>query len=281
MPEIHPTVIVDGDVELAGDVLLGPHCVLHGPIRIGPGTRLIGHVYVQGPLEMGRENLVYPFTTLGFCAQHVKADPRSPGPGTRIGDGNVIREQVSIHRAFLDERPTTIGDRNYFMADSHVGHDSVVGHGNTLVNGAQLGGHVVMGDRVVVGGNTGIHQHCRVGTGAMLSGGVGASSDVPPWFMVTAINYAPGPNLVGLRRAGYGSQDVDDVRFAYRVICREGLGRTRMLERLSERAGRPLIDQYVAFVETASRAMVSARARRARQSGDAGAGGPVEGDDPA
>ena len=120
MPSIHPTAVLEGDVSLADDVAVGPNCVLIGPITIGAGSRLVGNVWLHGPLRMGEGNVVYPFACLGFAPQHAKFDPATAGPGVLIGDGNTIREHVTIHRAFTDEAPTTLGDRNFLMASSHA-----------------------------------------------------------------------------------------------------------------------------------------------------------------
>jgi UDP-N-acetylglucosamine acyltransferase len=173
MPTVHPTSLLDGAVELGEDVTIGPSCVLTGPIRIGRGTRLIGHAYLQGPLELGADNVVYPFVCLGFAPQHLRFDPRTPGQGLTVGDGNTFREHVTIHRAFAEEHPTTIGNRNYFMGGTHAGHDCRVGDECVLVNGALLGGHVTLQDAVTVGGGTVVHQFVRIGRGAMLSGSMG------------------------------------------------------------------------------------------------------------
>src|SRR5437870_12468274 len=128
---IHPSAILEGDIQLADDVAIGPHCVLTAPpgtsITLGTGTRLIGNVYLQGPLAMGAHNTIYPFVTLGFPPQDLKWDPSIPGAGVRIGSGNVFREHVTIHRATSHETPTVIGEHNYWMACSHAGHDAHVG----------------------------------------------------------------------------------------------------------------------------------------------------------
>jgi UDP-N-acetylglucosamine acyltransferase len=264
MAEIHPTADLQGDVELAADVVIGPHCVLIGPLRLGPGCRLTGHVYLHGPLIMGSENLVYPFTCLGFAPQHARFDPATPGRGLLIGDGNTFREHVTVHRAFTDERPTLIGDRNLFMVGSHVGHDCHVGNECTLVNSVALGGHVVMADRAIVGGGTVVHQFVRIGRGAMLSGGLGATMDVPPFFMLTGINVCGSLNLVGMRRAGMPRADIDEVRWVYRTLYREGLALRSAIDVLRTRADRPLIREYVEFLDSSTRGICSAHSKAIR-----------------
>src|SRR5688572_28308164 len=173
MAQVHATAILEGDIQLGDDVIVGPNCVLNGPITIGAGTRLIGNVYLQGPLTMGERNTIYPFVTLGFPPQDLKWDPAVAGAGLVIGSGNTFRESVTIHRATSHETPTSVGDKNYWMVNSHAGHDCRIGSNCIFANGTLLGGFVRVDDRVTTGGNTMVHQYCRVGRGAMLSGGVG------------------------------------------------------------------------------------------------------------
>lgn len=267
-PEIHPTSILQGDIRLADDVVIGPHCVLTAPpdaaITIGTGTRLIGNVYLQGPLVVGERNTLYPLVTLGFPPQDLKWDPEVPGAGLRIGSGNTFREHVTIHRATSHETPTIVGDNNYWMANSHAGHDARIGNNCIFANGVLLAGFVRVDDKVIFGGNATLHQFVRVGRGVMFSGLVGVGLDVPPFFMVTGINYAGSINLVGLRRAGYTSDQIDEVRWVYKLLCREGLPRTKALEVLREKAGSPLIDEYIAFIETSKRGICTARPKAAR-----------------
>jgi UDP-N-acetylglucosamine acyltransferase len=210
---------------------------------------------------MGPGNVVYPFACLGFAPQHAKFDPATHGPGLQIGHSNTFREHVTVHRAFTNEGPTTIGDRNTFMVNSHVGHDCRVGNDVVLVNAALLGGHVVVSDRVIVGGATAVHQFVRVGRGSMLSGGVATSVDVPPFFMLTGINVCGSLNLIGMRRSGMSHQQIDDVRWVYRTVCRQGLGLRSAIEVLRQRAERPLVAEYIAFLDASTRGVGTGRAR--------------------
>jgi UDP-N-acetylglucosamine acyltransferase len=269
MPTIHPTSILEGNIDVADDVTIGPHCVLDGkagPIRIGPGSRLLGNVYLTGPLTLGERNTIYPFACLGFSPQDLKWDPDRPGAGLVIGNGNIFRESVTVHRATSDETPTRIGNDNYWMAGSHAGHDCLVGNQCTFVNAALLGGHVQVADRVVVGGLTAAHQFVRLGRGAMLSGGVGLTQDLPPFFMLTAINLVGSINLVGLRRSGASPDMIEDVRWVYRVLYRQGLSLSSALQALRERSDRPVIAEYVTFLEESKRGICTARAKAGRAS---------------
>lgn len=264
MPTVHPTSLLEGEVTLADDVHVGPNCVLTGPIRLGPGCRLVGNVYLQGPLTMGAGNVVYPFACLGFAPQHVRYDPAEPGRGLTIGDGNTFREHVTIHRAYESERPTEIGDRNYFMANSHAGHDCRIGNDGTFVNNSMLAGHVEIGDRVIVGGGASVHQFCRIGRGVMMSGNMGTGKDIPPFFMLTGINICGSINLVGLRRSGQPRDVIDNVRWTYRVLYREDRTLASALTELRTRADRPMIAEYIEFIETSKRGMCPGAGQTAR-----------------
>jgi UDP-N-acetylglucosamine acyltransferase len=264
MPQVHPSAILDGEITLADDVTIGPGCVLNGPVAIASGTRLIGNVYLQGPIQLGADNVVYPFTCLGFAPQHAKYDPATPGRGLRIGARNTFREHVTVHRAFTEEGPTTIGDRNFFMANSHVGHDAHIGSDCTFVNAALVAGHVTIEDRVLMGGGSGVHQFCRVGTGAMFAGITATTNDVLPWFMHTANNICGAINIVGLRRSGFDKQQIDDVRWVYRLFCRSKLPLPKAIEELRQRSDSPIVADYLRFLELSKRPICTARGKSAR-----------------
>ncbi|MFO1349361.1 MAG: acyl-ACP--UDP-N-acetylglucosamine O-acyltransferase [Gammaproteobacteria bacterium] len=261
MAQIHATAVLDGEIDLAEDVSIGPYCVLTGLIRIGAGSRLFGNVYLQGPLMLGAGNVLYPFVCLGFAPQSLGYDPSQPGQGLVIGDGNTFREGVTIHRAMTGAGPTRVGDRNYCMANSHIGHDAQIGSHCVFANGTLFGGHVHIGDRVVTGGNAAVHQFCRVGRGAMLSGVAGLSRDLPPYFMLTGINIAGSINLIGLRRSGLPRSSVDDVRWVYRTLYRRGLSLSEARAELeSARDERPIVAEYLEFLDCSERGLCPADA---------------------
>lgn len=262
MPRIHPTAIVDPRVELADDVEIGPYCILEGRIRIGSGTRLRGHCFLQGPLEIGEGNDLWPFCSIGVAPQTLDFDPAMDGPGTVIGNRNVFREHSSVHRAIHETEPTRIGNHNLFMDSGHAGHDVQMGDRIVVANGAAIGGHAIIEDHVIIGGNSGVHQFVRLGRGCFLSGSGGSALDVMPWFTVTLLNVAGSFNIIGLRRHGFTSEQIDTVRWVYRLFCRSGLPVATAKERLAERAGDPIIDEYLAFISKSSRALCTMRGRR-------------------
>jgi len=255
MPEIHATAIVGKEAQLADDVAVGPYCVLRGRVRVGPGTRLLGHVHLEGPLELSARNVVYPFAALGFAPQHLAWDPGRPGAGLVIGSDNTIREGVTISRAASDETPTRVGSHGYWMANSHAGHDCRVGDRCVIANGVLLGGSVELGDGVVIGGNTAIHQGCQIGRGALLTGAVGLNKDLPPFFTLTGHNTAGSVNLVGMRRSAMPRAEIDDVRWAYKVLYRRGLSYRSALEELETRSERPIVAEMLAFLRASKRGL--------------------------
>ena len=261
MTRIHPTAIIDSQVELAEDVEIGPYCLLEGRIRIGAGNRLRGHCFMQGPMEIGEGNDFWPFCCIGVAPQTSHFDPSKEGPGTHIGDQNVFREHSSVHRSIHETEPTRIGNQNLFMDSAHAGHDVVLGNRIVLANGSALGGHVIVEDDVIIGGNAAVHQFVRVGRGAMLSGLAGTALDVMPWFMVTRLNVAGSFNVIGLRRHGFDREQIHTVRWVYRMFCRNGHTVGEAVERLQERKGDPLIDDYLRFIEASNRPICTMKGR--------------------
>ncbi len=258
MADIHSSAVLLGDVTLADDVVVGPACVLDGtlgPVTVGSGSKLVGQVFLTGPLAIGLCNTFYPGVCIGFAPQALDWDPNDPGCGTRIGDNNRFSEHVVIHRATGKDVPTTVGSHVWFMNHSHAAHDVRIDDHVTIAGGVQLGGHVRVDQRVTIGGNCGVHQFCRIGRGAMLSGGVPTTGDVAPFFMLTGFNVVSGPNVIGMRRQALPTDVMDDVRWTFKVLYRRRLPPSAALEALRERAGRPMVDEYIQFIESSKRGL--------------------------
>lgn len=249
MPDIHPTAAISPQAQLADDVVVGPHCTILGAVTIGPGTRLIGHAYLQGPLTLGRNNVVYPFACLGFAPQHRRFDPNSDGAGLVIGDDNTFRESVTIHRAFAPGgRPTTIGDRNYFMVASHVGHDSVIGNDCNFANSALIAGHVDVGNNITVGGNAGVHQFVRLGRLSMVGGASPCTQDLPPFCVMFHNGDIVSLNLIGLRRAGYRNH-IPALKRAFNIFFLGGHANQNAIELIEREVGDdPLCREFTDFI---------------------------------
>lgn len=234
--KIHPSSVVSPEVELGDDVVIGPQCSLDGRITVGNGTRIAGHNYFRGPLVIGERNQIYPFVCLGFEPQDSMFDSDSPCAGLRIGDDNILREQVTMHRSTSEEVPTVVGDRNMFMVGAHVAHDCTVGSRCVVANNVSLAGHVRVDDQVTIGGGTAVAQRLRVGRLAFIGGGIGIPAHFPPFMMGRRIGTVNGINALGMRRAGFDQVELDHARWAYQVVFCESSGRPQILETLAARA---------------------------------------------
>lgn len=271
MPKIHPTAIIEGDVTLADDVEIGPRCTITGPVTIGPGTRTIGDVWINGRTTIGAGCTIYPFTTIGFSPQSRGYDPDRIGPGVSIGDNNVLREHVTINRAMTDDGPTRIGDNNYIMAQCHAGHDVQLGNDVTLANSCHLAGHAIIEDKVTIGGGAAVHQFVRVGCGVMLGGNCGTSQDVLPWFVVTSTNVAASLNLIGMRRQGLTSDEIETVRWVFKILNRRGLSvpsATDAIRKRAEEEPSRILDRFTKFLDRSERPICTAFHSRARSGYD-------------
>ena len=219
---IHATAIVEVGAKLGAGVEIGPFCTVGAGVVIGDGTRLVSHVVVAGKTTLGADNVVYPFASLG----QPSPDRKYKGEETTlvVGDGNDIREYVTVHIGTAADRgETTIGSRNLLMAGSHVAHDCVVGDDCILANYVQLAGHVVLEDKVVIGGLSGIHQRVRVGSHAIIGGASAVDYDVPPYASVAGERAVlKGLNLVGLRRRGFERSLIGALDEAYAFLFAAG-----------------------------------------------------------
>jgi UDP-N-acetylglucosamine acyltransferase len=274
VPKIHPTAILDGDITIADDVEIGPYCILRGRITLGSGTVLVQTVHLQGPLTMGAGNVCYPGAAIGFAPQDKGFHHAKDGAGTVIGDGNTFREHSTVHRATRDDRPTRIGDRNLWMANAHAGHDVQVGHDCVFANDTLFGGHAEIGDRVVTGGGAGVHQFARIGRGAMISGLAGVAKDVCPFFTVSNTNYVGSYNRIGMRRGGFAPGDIEMVREIYGLLVRSRLPFSDRVRRIEALAGHPIADEFIAFIRSSKRGVMTrhGRASSARSAAAAAAG---------
>jgi UDP-N-acetylglucosamine acyltransferase len=226
---IHPTAIIHSAARIGAGSTIGPYTVIDADVTLGADCEIGPHVYLTGHTEIGAKNRIHAGSVIGDLPQ----DVRFAGGPTRvvIGDGNVIREHVTIHRSNKIEEPTRIGSNNLFMAHSHVGHNAVVGNNVIVANGALLAGHVIIEDRVFISGNCLIHQFVRVGTLALMQGGSAISKDLPPFTIARGDNGIAGLNTIGLRRAGFTSEERLELRRAYHLLFRSGVKLSEALAR--------------------------------------------------
>jgi UDP-N-acetylglucosamine acyltransferase len=262
MPQqIHPTAIISPEADLAADVAVGAYAILEGSVKLGPGCVIRPHAHLIGPLVMGQGNLCYTGCVLGERPQHLKYN--NEPTRLEIGDHNIFREHVTVHRGTSHSWLTKIGSHNFFMAASHVAHDSVVGDRCILANGALVAGHCVVEDGAFLSGNSAVHQFCRVGRLAMLSGCSISSKDMPPFAMQQGINCIVGVNIVGMHRAGMGHEQVNAVRRAYAILFQEGHVMNQALEMAEKEVGQvDAVAELIRFIRGSTRGVTSTREHR-------------------
>ncbi|MEH6368150.1 MAG: acyl-ACP--UDP-N-acetylglucosamine O-acyltransferase, partial [Pseudomonas marincola] len=223
MSLIDPRAIIDPAAKLADDVVVGPWCIIGADVEIGEGTVLGPNVIIKGPTRIGKHNRVYQFCSLGEDTP----DRKYKGEPTRlvIGDHNIIREGVTMHRGTIQDRDeTTVGDHNLIMAYAHIGHDSVIGNHCILVNNVALAGHVHIGDWAILSGYTLVHQFCHIGAHSFAGMGTAIGKDVPAYVTVSG-NPAEARtmNFEGMRRRGFSAEAIQALRRAYKIVYRQGL----------------------------------------------------------
>jgi UDP-N-acetylglucosamine acyltransferase len=255
---IHPLASVSPNAKIGPDVVIGPYCVIESDVVIGARCHLEGRVTVKSGTNMGEENHVSEGAVLGGLPQHAHA-PQNPG-GLLLGARNTIRENVTIHRALQAGRFTVLGDNNLLMVNAHVAHDCRLANNVILTNNAMLAGHVVVDDRAYLSGAAAVHQYCRIGSLAMIGGQAHLTKDVPPFVTVDGLSsYVVGLNQIGLRRAGYSSETVRQLKVAYRVIYRSGLPWTEVLEQLRQQCDEGPAAMFYQFLSTTARGIVAER----------------------
>jgi UDP-N-acetylglucosamine acyltransferase len=229
---IHPTAIIDAQAEISDTATIGPYVVIGPNVTIGPESIIEPHVVIRGPTTIGARNHIYQFSTVGEATPDLKYHDEPTE--LVIGNDNVIRENVTIHRGTVQDRGITqLGDHNLIMAYVHVGHDSVVGNNTILVNNTALAGHVMVGDWAILSGYTLVHQFCKIGAHSFSGMGTAIGKDVPAFVTVAGSPAeAKTINSEGLRRRGFSSHTLAELRRAYKIIYRQGLTLDNAVQRL-------------------------------------------------
>lgn len=254
---IDPHAIIAPDAELGEGVEVGAYTIIGAGVRIGPGTWIGPHAVINGPTTLGRENKIFQFASVGDAPQ----DKKYRGEPTRleVGDRNVFREFCSVNRGTAGGRGVTkIGDENLFMAYSHVAHDCIIGSQCVMSNCTALAGHVELGDWVILSGYAGIHQFCKVGSHSFLANNAAVTRDVPPYLLVAGTPAEPkGVNSEGLKRRGFGPEQITNIRNAYRLLYRSGLKLAAATEQLQALAAdQPELLPFVEFLLVSERSIV-------------------------
>lgn len=251
---IHPTAIIEAGARLADDVTVGAYSVIGANVTVGEGTTIAAHVVIEGWTQIGCDNQIFQFSSIGAAPQDLKY----AGEETwlRIGDRNRIREFTTLNRGTTEGGGvTTVGNDNLFMAYSHVAHDCIVQDHTILANGATLAGHVEVESNAILGGLAAVHQFCRIGCHTMISGGAMVAQDVPPYTVAQGDRAKTmGLNLVGLKRRGFSEETIRSIKKAYRTIFRSGMRLEEALENIvNEIEMTPELEHFVSFIKESQR----------------------------
>jgi UDP-N-acetylglucosamine acyltransferase len=236
---------------------VGPYAIIGSQVEIGANTRVEAHAVIKGPTTIGENNHIFQFASIGDDPQ----DKKYAGEPTRlvIGSGNTIREYCTINRGTIqDEGVTRVGDDNWLMAYTHIAHDCVVGSHTIFANNASIAGHVRVGDYAILGGFTAVHQFCRLGTNSMCSMFSYITKDIPAYVTVSGRPAEPrGINAEGLKRRGFSTDQIRDVREAYRTVYRLGLTLEEAISALEERAaGDSVLATFIESLRASSRGLI-------------------------
>ncbi|MEO0258169.1 MAG: acyl-ACP--UDP-N-acetylglucosamine O-acyltransferase [candidate division WOR-3 bacterium] len=233
MKKIHPTAILEGEIQIGDNCEIGPYSIISGKVIIGEGTKISSHVRIEGNVVIGRNNRIYSFAYIGGDPQDVSY--KGEESYVQIGDDNIIREYVTIHRATGQGNFTIVGNNNYIMAYTHLAHNVRVGSHCIIVNAAQLAGYVEVHDHAFISGLVGVHQFTRIGAYAIVGAGVKLTQDAPPFMMIAREPArVMGLNIVGLRRKKFDSERINVLRRAFNIIYRRGYSIPAALEVLRE-----------------------------------------------
>ncbi len=258
---IHPSAVIAGGAVVPESCTVGPFCTIGPEVILGEDCHLVSHVVLDGRTRLGARNTIYPFTSIGIAPQDLKY--KGEATETEIGDGNTIRECVTVSRGTAKGGGITrIGAGCLIMAYAHIGHDSQVGSHCILANAATLAGHVIIEDYATVGAFSPVHQFCTVGAHAYIGGGTIVTQDVLPYSLTSSRreNKAFGINKVGLARKGFSEERLKLLQKAYRLLLAAKLNTTLALEKMKELDGpedaREDVAYLISFIERSQRGII-------------------------
>ena len=247
--KIHPTAIIDPAAQIGADVEIGPYSVIGAGAVIGEKCTIQAHVVIEGSVRMGAGNSVGYGAIIGATPQDLSFDPKTQSP-VEIGDGNTIREYCTIHRGSVEGSATVMGDGNFLMVGTHLGHNCTLGDGIVIANDCLLAGHVRIDDRAFIGGGSRFHQGIRMGRLVMAEGRF--TQNLPP-FLSAAKNEVYGFNIVGMRRANFSGAERDEIKRAFRLLYRSGLNTKQALEQAAKTEFGPIGREFFDFVANAGK----------------------------
>ena len=229
---IHPTALVSSRAQLGENNNIGPYATIEDDVQIGSGNSVHQGAVLKNGARLGDGNSIHEYAVISGLPQDIGFD----GKPTRveIGNNNVLREFVTISRATKENGATILGNDNYLMNQVHLGHDVILGNRVIIAPGTGIGGHVHIGDRAFISGGVMVHQFVQIGSIAMIGGNSKITKDVLPYMITDGVPAEPhGPNVVGLRRAGFNSDDLRSLKQAYKII-RRNLSKEEVISQLKE-----------------------------------------------
>ena len=231
---IHPTAIIDPKADISEGVEIGPFSIVEKGVFLGEGTKIGPHVIIREGTQIGKQCQIFQFASIGEAPQF--SGYKGEKTLLLIGDRNIIREFVTLHRGTVKGGgKTVIGNENFIMAYSHVAHDCQIGNQVVMANGSTLAGHILIEDFAIIGGLTAIHQFCRVGAYAIIGGVSGVLMDIPPYTKAHGdLAKLFGLNTVGLKRANFSEETLKALKKAYRIIFRSSLTLEKAIKRVGE-----------------------------------------------
>ena len=263
---IHPTAIIHPKAKLDSTVEIAPYAVIDEGVELGAHCIVGPHVYLTGETKIGANNFFHAGCVIGDAPQDLKY--KNEPTRLRIGDGNVFREHVTVHRATNIDGETIIGSNNFLMASCHVGHNCQLGNHIIIANGALLGGHVTVQDRAFISGNCLVHQFTRIGTLTMMQGKAGIGQDLPPFTIAHGINRICGLNAVGLRRAGFTAEQRIELKRLYHLLFRNGKNLRAAIEEAQKTFTSPAAKIMLDFVASAKRGVCTDAGRAISENED-------------
>jgi len=263
---IHPTAIVSPKARIDSSVEIGPYVIIDGDVTIGPNCRIFPHVHITGYTTIGAGNEIHTGAVIGDTPQDLGfQDVRSY---VRIGDHNVIREYVTIHRGTAPESATVIGNHCFLMAVAHVAHNCELADHVKLANQVLLAGYVRVGEGSFLSGVAMVHQFVKIGRLCMIAGGTRVHQDIPHFMMAHGESNLVGINKVGLKRAGFTSQQIMAIRAAFRKLWRSGMNFSKAVELLETKDNTEPVRELLAFIKAPSRRGIAGVPKRSEESED-------------
>jgi UDP-N-acetylglucosamine acyltransferase len=263
MPDIHPTAIIHPTAQIAEGATIGPYMIVEADVTVGQGCRIGAYVTLGERLTLGRRVRVFNYACLGTASQDLKH--KGERSAAVIGDDAIVREFVTVNRGTREGGVTRIGERAVLLAYAHVAHECTIEPEAVLANAAMLGGEVLIGRRAIIGGLTGVHQFCRIGAYTIVGAGSKVTQDIAPYLLADGHPARPyGPNKVGLERAGFGQDQIEEIRRIYRILFDRAEPLESNLEQLARMpADSPLAAEVLAFCRGTRRGLARPRPRQA------------------